>query len=96
MAQNIKPDLKGTSFQLRVWELISQIPRGQVRTYKELAIKLGNPNASRAVANACAKNPYLIEIPCHRVIRSDGQIGGYSGLGGGKKKRELLRAEGYF
>ena len=79
--------LKGTKFQIKVWEEIKKIPKGNVKTYKEIATILGKPNASRAVANACAKNPFLIEIPCHRVIRSDGFLGGYSGKGG-KKKRD--------
>ena len=65
------------------------------KTYKELAVSIGKPNSARAVANACGKNPYPIDIPCHRVIRSDGNIGGYSGVGGQKKKIELLKAENF-
>ena len=87
--------LKGTKFQLQVWEEIKKIPKGSVKTYKEIASILGKPNSSRAVANACAKNPLIIEIPCHRVIRSDGFLGGYSGEGGIQKKSELLIEEGY-
>ena len=87
--------IKGTKFQLQVWEEIKKIPKGSVKTYKEIASILGNPNSSRAVANACAKNPLIIEIPCHRVIRSDGFLGGYSGKGGMQKKSELLIEEGY-
>ncbi len=87
--------LKGTKFQLKVWEQIKKIPKGSVKTYKEIACTLGNPKSSRAVANACAKNPLIIEIPCHRVIRSDGLLGGYSGKGGIKKKRQLLINEGF-
>ena len=87
--------LKGTKFQLQVWEEIKKIPKGSVKTYKEIACILGKPNSSRAVANACAKNPLIIEIPCHRVIRSDGFLGGYSGKGGVKKKRQLLIEEGF-
>ena len=87
--------LKGTKFQLEVWEEIKKIPKGSVKTYKEIASILGKPNSFRAVANACAKNPLIIEIPCHRVIRSDGSLGGYSGKGGVKKKSELLIEEGY-
>ena len=64
--------LNGTKFQIKVWKAISKIPRGQVRTYKELAKLIKKPKAARAVANACGKNPYPIKIPCHRVIRSDG------------------------
>ena len=87
--------LKGTKFQIQVWEEIKKIPRGNVKTYREIANLLGKPNSSRAVANACAKNPFLIAIPCHRVIRSDGLLGGYSGKGGIKKKRQLLIEEGF-
>ena len=86
-------ELTGTKFQLIVWEEISKIPYGETRTYKDLAIAIGKPNSSRAVANACGKNPYPVVIPCHRVIRSDGKIGGYSGVDGEKKKKELLRLE---
>ena len=86
--------LKGTKFEIQVWEEIKKIPKGSVKTYKEIASILGKPNSSRAVANACAKNPLIIEIPCHRVIRSDGFLGGYSGKGGVKKKKQLLIDEG--
>ena len=85
--------LGGTSFQRLVWEEISKIPYGQTRSYKQIATKIGNPNSSRAVANACGNNPSPITIPCHRVIRSDGKIGGYSGPGGINKKIELLEKE---
>ena len=88
-------EIKGTKFQFQVWEEIKKIPKGSVKTYKEIASILGKPNSSRAVANACAKNPLIIEIPCHRVIRSDGYLGGYSGEGGIQKKSELLIEEGY-
>jgi len=87
--------LNGTKFQIKVWKAISKIPRGQVRTYKELAKLIKKPKASRAVANACGKNPYPIKIPCHRVIRSDGSLGGYSGRGGISAKKNLLKKEGY-
>tara|TARA_Y100001935_G_C16880367_1_gene302222 strand:+ start:74 stop:355 length:282 start_codon:yes stop_codon:yes gene_type:complete len=86
--------LIGTEFQINVWEEIKRIPKGQTRTYKEIALALKKPKSSRAVANACGKNPFLIEIPCHRVIRSDGKLGGYSGKGGIKQKRKLLKEEG--
>tara|TARA_B100000945_G_scaffold286091_1_gene256803 strand:- start:363 stop:638 length:276 start_codon:yes stop_codon:yes gene_type:complete len=86
--------LKGTEFQIEVWKELSKIPKGEVRTYKQIAKSIGKPKSSRAVANACAKNPYPIVIPCHRVIRSDGTIGGYSGQGGVKLKKELLKKEG--
>ena len=88
--------LIGTDFQIKVWNSISKIPKGKVKTYKELARSIRKPKASRAVANACGKNPFPIKIPCHRVIRSDGRLGGYSGKGGIKTKRKLLRNEGIF
>ena len=88
--------LSGTNFQIKVWNAISKIPKGKVKTYKELARSIRKPKASRAVANACGKNPFPIKIPCHRVIRSDGRLGGYSGKGGIKTKRKLLRNEGVF
>ncbi len=87
-------DLKGTEFQIKVWKELSKIPKGEVRTYKQIAKSIGKPRSSRAVANACAKNPYPIVIPCHRVIRSNGTVGGYSGQGGIKLKKELLKKEG--
>ena len=86
--------LNGTKFQISVWKEIKKIPRGQTKTYKDIAVALKKPKSSRAVANACGKNPLLIEIPCHRVIRSDGKLGGYSGKGGMKQKRKLLKGEG--
>ena len=85
--------LKGTDFQIMVWNEIKKIPKGKVRTYKEIAIAISRPKSSRAVANACGKNPFPIKIPCHRVIGSNGYIGGYSGKGGIKKKIYLLKLE---
>ena len=85
--------LKGTNFQIKVWKELKKIPIGKTKTYKEIAIILGKPKAARAVANACKKNPYPIIIPCHRVIRSDGSLGGYSGNGGKKRKEKLLELE---
>ena len=85
--------LKGTEFQIKVWEEISKIPYGETRTYKDLAIAIGNPKSSRAVANAYGKNPYPPTIPCHRVIRTDGKLGGYSGKGGVITKKRLLLEE---
>ena len=82
--------LKGTDFQIKVWKEISKIPYGETRTDKDIADAIGRPNSSRAVANACSKNPYPGPIPCHRVIRSDGSLGGYSGAGGIETKRTLL------
>ena len=86
--------LKGTKFQLKVWNFLKKIPKGKVKTYSEVAKAIRKPLAVRAVANAIAKNPYPIQIPCHRVIRSDGSLGGYSGEGGVKKKKNLLKKEG--
>ena len=85
--------MKGTSFQIKVWKYLKTIPKGKVITYKQLANAIKMPKAVRAVANACAKNPYAPKIPCHRVIRSDGGLGGYSGPGGIRKKIKLLRSE---
>ena len=85
--------LKGTAFQIKVWKYLKSIPKGTVKTYKEVAIAIGSPKSARAVANACGKNPYAPIIPCHRVIRSDGGLGGYSGRGGIKTKLRLLRSE---
>ena len=87
--------LKGTNFQVRFWSQLLKIPPGTVKTYKSIAIELKKPNGARAVANACAKNPYAPKVPCHRVIRSDGKMGGYSGRGGIKTKEKLLKKEGY-
>ena len=87
-------DLKGTSFQLKVWSYLKKIPRGNVKTYSQVAKGIGKPLATRAVANAIGKNPYPPKIPCHRVIRSDGSLGGYSGKGGIKTKKFLLKKEG--
>ena len=89
----MKNKLKGTNFQIKVWKEIAKIPKGKTKSYKEIAIAIGRPKSSRAVANACGKNPYPIEIPCHRVIKSNGEIGGYSGKGGVKVKKILLSKE---
>ena len=85
--------LSGTIFQLKVWKYLKTIPKGRVKTYKQVAIAIKSPKSARAVANACGKNPYAPKIPCHRVIRSDGGLGGYSGRGGIKTKLRLLRSE---
>ena len=84
-------DVKGTEFQLKVWSALRYIPLGETRTYSDVAEMIGEPKAVRAVANACASNPVPLIIPCHRVIRKDGSLGGY-GLGIGRKKA-LLSAE---
>ena len=85
--------MQGTKFQLKVWKYLKKIPKGKVKTYKQVAIGVNSPKSARAVANACAKNPYAPKIPCHRVIRSDGGLGGYSGRGGIRQKFKLLRSE---
>ena len=85
---------KGTDFERKVWRFVSTIPKGKVLTYKQVAIGIKKPKSSRAVANACAKNPYAPNVPCHRVVRSDGKLGGYSGKGGVKTKKKLLKSEG--
>ena len=87
-------NIKGTNFQKMVWSEIRKIPKGKTITYKELAMKIGKPKAYRAVANACAKNPLLEIIPCHRVIREDGKMGGYKGKKGIERKKRLLKSEG--
>lgn len=86
-------NLEGTTFQKKVWQELLKIPKGETRSYKEIANAIGNPRAARAVANACGKNPYPTKIPCHRAIRSDGSIGGYSGTGGSTTKLKLLIEE---
>jgi AraC family transcriptional regulator of adaptative response/methylated-DNA-[protein]-cysteine methyltransferase len=85
-------DIYGTAFQRRVWDELRRIPYGQTRSYTEIARQLGHPQARRAVARACATNPVALVIPCHRVIRSDGKLGGYGG-GGIKNKQTLLDQE---
>ena len=86
--------LEGTKFQVKVWRYLKKIPVGSIKTYLQVAKAIGKPLAVRAVANAVAKNPYPVQIPCHRVIRSDGSLGGYSGKGGFKTKEKLLKKEG--
>ena len=87
--------LKGTKFQVNVWKYLKTIPKGKVKTYKQVAIGINRPKSARAVANACAKNPYAPKVPCHRVIRSDGTLGGFSSPGGTKTKKKLLSKEGF-
>jgi AraC family transcriptional regulator of adaptative response/methylated-DNA-[protein]-cysteine methyltransferase len=84
-------DVRGTDFQLKVWMALRDIPLGETRSYSDVARIIGQPMAVRAVANACASNPVPLIIPCHRVIRKDGSLGGY-GLGIGRK-RALLSTE---
>lgn len=83
--------LYGTEFQKEVWEALLTIPYGEVRSYKEIAIQIGSPKASRAVANACSANPIWLIVPCHRAIHSDGSIEGYRW--GNYIKQSLLKRE---
>ena len=85
---------KGTKFQKKVWNYLKTIRKCTVKSYKQVAIAINRPKSARAVANAVGKNPFAPKIPCHRVIRSDGSLGGYSGKGGVKTKKLLLKREG--
>lgn len=85
-------DLRGTEFQLRVWQALRRIPRGETRSYSKLARDLGNPRATRAVARACATNRVALLVPCHRVVGANGSLTGYRW--GVERKRELLAREG--
>ena len=84
-------DIRATAFQRRVWEALQRIPRGETRSYSAVAKKIGMPKATRAVARACATNPVAIAIPCHRVVREDGELGGYRW--GIERKEQLLALE---
>ena len=84
----IKLHLKGTDFQLKVWESLLKIPLGKLSTYGNLADKIGNPKASRAVGTAIGSNPVAFLIPCHRVIQSSGKIGGY--MWGSDRKQLMI------
>lgn len=84
--------VQGTAFQQRVWQALSEIPSGKTATYSDIARKLGQPNATRAVASACAANNLAVAIPCHRVVRTDGSLSGYRW--GIERKERLLHAEG--
>lgn len=83
--------LTGSVFQRRVWEVLRQIPVGETASYRDIAQRLGQPSASRAVANACGANPVAVIVPCHRVLRQDGSLGGYRW--GMERKRQLLDRE---
>ena len=87
-------DFRGTKFQKKVWNYLKTIRKGTVKSYRQVAIGINRPKYARAVANAVGKNPFAPKIPCHRVIRSDGSLGGYSGKGGVKTKKLLLKREG--
>jgi AraC family transcriptional regulator of adaptative response/methylated-DNA-[protein]-cysteine methyltransferase len=91
LSGHVSLELIGTAFQQRVWQALMKIPRGQTRSYAELAAALGQPRAARAVARACAQNRLAVLVPCHRIIRGDGSLGGYRwGL---PVKDELLQRE---
>lgn len=83
----------GSPFQQQVWAAARQIPAGETRSYAQLAQAMGHPGASRALANALGANPCLLFIPCHRVIRSDGRLGGFSAGSGAATKAQLLALE---
>jgi O-6-methylguanine DNA methyltransferase len=90
--REIAVSLSGSPFQQRVWTEMRKIPIGEVRTYSELAKACGNARATRAVANACGANPCIVVVPCHRVVRRDGGLGGFAW--GTALKRALLEREG--
>jgi len=90
-ASDVPLDVRGTAFQRRVWEALRRIPRGETRTYGQVAAAIGSPKASRAVGTACATNPVPIVVPCHRVVPASGGVGNY-GLGP-ERKRTLLERE---
>ena len=90
-ARELPLDLQATAFQRRVWQELQRIPRGSTRTYSQVARALGRPRAVRAVARACATNPVSVVVPCHRVVRADGNLAGYRwGL---SRKQKLLARE---
>jgi AraC family transcriptional regulator of adaptative response/methylated-DNA-[protein]-cysteine methyltransferase len=90
-ASAIPIDVQGTAFQRRVWRELQRIPRGTTMSYSSVARRVGRPGAARAVARACATNPVALVVPCHRVVREDGSLGGYRW--GMERKREILDAE---
>ena len=87
-------DICGTEFQRQVWQALQNIPYGATRTYQEIANDLGKPKATRAIGNACGANPIALIIPCHRVVCSDGSLGGYHW--GIERKQKLLDREKLF
>jgi AraC family transcriptional regulator of adaptative response/methylated-DNA-[protein]-cysteine methyltransferase len=90
-ALDLPLDLQGTAFQLLVWRYLQQLPYGEVKSYSEIAADLGKPRAARAIASACARNRVALIVPCHRVVRGTGALGGYRwGL---ERKRVLLDTE---
>jgi AraC family transcriptional regulator, regulatory protein of adaptative response / methylated-DNA-[protein]-cysteine methyltransferase len=91
VSSSLPLDIHATAFQRRVWQYLQKIPRGETRSYSEVARKIGMPKATRAVARACATNPVAVAIPCHRVVREDGDLGGYRW--GVERKEQLLAME---
>lgn len=89
--KSIPLDIRGTAFQQRVWQVLQRIPAGRTQTYSEVASAIGNPRGVRAVANACASNRLAVVVPCHRVVRSNGELSGYRW--GADRKRRLLENE---
>jgi AraC family transcriptional regulator of adaptative response/methylated-DNA-[protein]-cysteine methyltransferase len=87
----VPTDVQATPFQQRVWQALCAIPPGLTRSYREIAVALGQPSAARAVARACATNPIAVIVPCHRVIRADGSISGYRW--GVQRKQAILERE---
>jgi len=90
-AKEVPLDMRGTSFQKQVWRELVRVPWGKTYTYSELAKKIGNPKAVRAVASACARNPITFVVPCHRILRKGGGLGGY--YWGCDMKQQLLERE---
>jgi AraC family transcriptional regulator of adaptative response/methylated-DNA-[protein]-cysteine methyltransferase len=88
---DVQLDLRGTTFQRRVWHALREIPAGSTATYAEVAERIGAPGSARAVAGACAANPVAVAVPCHRVVRNDGGLSGYRW--GVERKRALLERE---
>jgi AraC family transcriptional regulator of adaptative response/methylated-DNA-[protein]-cysteine methyltransferase len=91
LGMNLPLDVRGTAFQERVWQALRKIPPGTTISYADLAERIGSPKAVRAVAQACGANRIAVAIPCHRVVRRDGDISGYRW--GVERKRELLKRE---
>jgi AraC family transcriptional regulator of adaptative response/methylated-DNA-[protein]-cysteine methyltransferase len=88
---NLPLDVRGTAFQQRVWQALREIPLGRTASYAEIAARIGSPKSVRAVAGACAANNIAVAIPCHRVVRNDGELSGYAW--GVERKRRLLHME---
>jgi AraC family transcriptional regulator, regulatory protein of adaptative response / methylated-DNA-[protein]-cysteine methyltransferase len=91
---NLPLDIRATAFQMKVWQQLQKIPVGETRTYSDIADAIGQPTASRAVANACGSNPVALVIPCHRIIRKDKSLGGYRW--GIERKNALLQQEQHY